>query len=529
MAVEEVLRAYKFALDPAPEQISLLQQYAGAARFAFNHAIAAKRQAHRTWLQEVAFRTYEHMETEAEARARVKIPIPSAFSHNAWLTTAVGEHRALAKADPDVEGAWMHRINRFAFTTAMQDADKAWKNWMDSFKGQRAGARVGYPRFKKRGRAADSFRIHHDVKQPGIRFTTRRRLRVPTFGEIRTHQNAKHLMRKIAAGLVIVQSVTVSRAGDRWYASLLVKQQQGIPASASRRQQTNGVVGVDLGVHNRAALSTGEILPNPKIKASHRRKLTKLSRAYARTRTGSENRAKVAKKIAALHHLEARQRQGHTHQLTNHLARNYAVIGLEDLNVACMTRSAKGTTDNPGTNVRQKSGLNRNILDAGFGEIRRQLEYKTLWTGSRLNLTNRWAPTSKTCSDCGQAKTKLPLNERTYHCDHCGLVLDRDIAALAVLPVAPSTEETQNASRGVHPEPQGQGQDEAIETGRPDRVIPPEQSKGIPKGCTRTGLVICITAGQLVSSPQAQRVAKDQKQYARRRRTSRPAGAGDGS
>lgn len=450
----EVLRAYRYALDPTPAQEAVLGQWAGAARFAFNHLLGLKVQAHKSWRQEVAFRTYDHDETEAEARTKVKTPIPSAFSMNTWLTEQIKNHRA---ADPDAEGAWMHTPNRFVFTTAFQNADRAWTNWLQSFKGARAGRAVGYPRFKKRGHARDSFRIHHDVKKPAIRFETTRRLRIPTLGEIRTHQTGRPLIRKIAKSGALVQSVAISRGGTRWYASILVKEQIPARPRPSRKQRAGGPIGVDLGIKVLAALSTGELVPNPRTKAGHARKLTKLSQALARSQKGSNRRRELVRKIGALHHLEARQRDGHAHALTTRLAHDFALIGIEDLNLAGMTRSAKGTIDKPGRNVRAKSGLNRSLLDISAGEIRRQLHYKTSWTGARLVVIDRWAPTSKTCSHCGHVKTKLGLGERTYHCERCGLSIDRDhnaarnIAALAA--VAPSTEETQNARRASATKP----------------------------------------------------------------------------
>ncbi|MFH9425431.1 hypothetical protein [Streptomyces sp. NPDC017529] len=109
----------------------------------------------------------------------------------------------------------------YVFQSAFADADRAWKNWLDSVKGIRAGRRVGYPRFKKRGRSRDSFRLHHDVKKPGIRLATHRRLRLASFGEVRLHHSAKRLARRITHGDATVQSVTVSRHGHRWYASPL--------------------------------------------------------------------------------------------------------------------------------------------------------------------------------------------------------------------------------------------------------------------------------------------------------------------
>ncbi|MFK0074621.1 RNA-guided endonuclease InsQ/TnpB family protein [Arthrobacter woluwensis] len=486
-------RAYRLTLDPTPRQEQQLLRWAGASRFAYNHALAAKKAAHRRWLQEVAFATYEQGLTEEQARKATKVPLPSLADFNPWLTNTVREHRAADQAGtllPGRDGTeyepWLHTVNRHVLTGGIRRADAAWKNWIDSFKGTRAGRRVGYPRFKKKGVATDSFTVNHDRKKPGIRLATTRRLRIPTLGEIRIHDRAGRLHRKLAAGTVDIISVTVTRRGRRWYASLTVEEHT-TPARTTRRQRDAGVVGVDLGVKATAALSTGHIIPNPRIKATHARKLAKLQQALARAQKGSRRRAELVRRIGQLTHLEARRREGHAHTLANTLTRGWETIGLEDLNVAGMTRTARGTLENPGRNVRAKSGLNRNILDTAPATLRRLLTYKSLWNGSRLVIIDRWAPTSKTCSTCGTVKPKLSLSERIYHCQACGLTLDRDInaarniAALAAA-VAPSTEETQNARRAgpSNPAPDAEKQRPAVKREGPSGSSPPGNGWAFP-------------------------------------------------
>jgi putative transposase len=157
----------------------------------------------------------------------------------------------------------------------------------------------------------------------------------------------------------------------------------------------------------------------------------------------------------------AQARSDGLHKLTTRLARNHAVVVVEDLNVAGMT--AKGT----GRAKRGKAGLNRAILDVAPGELRRQLAYKTRWSGSALVVADRWYPSSKTCSACGAVKTKLPLAERTYHCQHCGLVIDRDhnasinLAALAARTGTASGAGTSQSNPAI-----GRGEDKSMPTGR---------------------------------------------------------------
>src|SRR5690606_11071587 len=240
----------------------------------------------------------------------------------------------------------------------------------------------------------------------------------------------------------IVQSVTISQGGHRWYASVLVDEPDITPGRETQtgpgpQQRDGGPVGVDLGVKHLAALSTGETIDNPRHLRKARRRLPKAQRAVSRKqgpdrrtkRTPSNRWRKARARLARLHHEVAEQRSAHLHSITKKLATGHTVIAIEDLNVAGMVGSARGNADEPGRNVRAKAGLNRSILDASPGEFRRQLTYKTSWYGSQLDVCDQWFPSSKTCSACGAVKAKLSLSERVFICDGCGMVLDRDVNA----------------------------------------------------------------------------------------------------
>jgi putative transposase len=181
-------------------------------------------------------------------------------------------------------------------------------------------------------------------------------------------------------------------------------------------------VGVDLGVKSLAVLSTGETVPNPKHLELAQRELRRLQRQASR-RIGPDRRTKrkpsnrwrkTQARIAKLHALIANARRDGLHKLTTRLAGTVGTIVLEDLHVAGMLKNRR---------------LARHVAGVGLGELRRQVDYKTRWRGTRLVVADRWYPSSKTCSDCGAVKTKLPLRARVFHCDQCGLVLDRDLNA----------------------------------------------------------------------------------------------------
>lgn len=462
----EILRAYRFALDPTKAQLEALARHAGAARWAFNHALAAKVAAHSEWRAQVAA-LVEQGATEAEARKKVRVPIPSKPVIQKALNQAKGDSRTGA----DGLCPWWHEVNTYAFQSAFKDADDAWRNWLDSLSGKRAGRRVGYPRFKKKGRSRDSFRLHHDVKKPSIRLVGYRRLRLPKVGEVRLHGSGRELGRAVQRGTAVVQSVTVSRAGHRWYASVLCKTVIDVREKPTKRQAARGTVGVDLGVKYLAALSqplvaaeeATRFVANPRHVKAAEHLLAKAQRALSRTQKGSARREKARQRVARLHHGVAQRRAGVLHGLTKRLATGFEVVAVEDLNVAGMTRSSKGTVERPGRRVRQKAGLNRAILDASLGELRRQLAYKTNWYGSKLAVLDRWFPSSKTCSNCGWQNPSLTLSDRTFQCSNCESVMDRDwnaarnIARHAVLvdsPVACDRRETEDKNArgaGVSP------------------------------------------------------------------------------
>lgn len=500
----EQLRAYRYALDLTDAQASVVAQHAGAARWAYNHAIATKFKALDE--RQAAIREAVDAGVDPSVAAKRAPKIPTRFDVQKALNQVKGDDRTGREG----ECPWWHTVSTYAFQAAFSDADRAWKNWLDSTTGNRKGRRVGKPRFKAKHGSRDSFRIHHNTSKPGIRPDTGyRRIVVPKLGSLRVHSSTKPLQRALNRGAVI-QSVTISRGGNRWYASILTKQEIDSEVLPTRRQRLAGTVGVDLGVHTLAALSTGETVSNPRHASMARTRLTKAQRALSRTKKGSNRRRRAARLVGRRHHEVAERRASTLHCITKGLATGWATVAVEDLNVAGMTASARGTVYKPGRNVRAKAGLNRAILDVSPGEFRRQLEYKTAWYGSTLTVINRFYPSSQTCSACG-ARAKLTLAERIYRCAACGFSADRDVNAAiniaAQAAVAPGKEETLNARRAVddHPQSAGIRTPTALkrEGHRTNAVVTPTRQRvGHPIRCgmrlgERTG------AGQEASAPHA--------------------------
>lgn len=359
------------------------------------------------------------------ALARIKAAMDQRAAERSYGVTEVGLtpglgwslpalRKAWNQAKPEV-APWWAQCSKEAFNTGLEALARALKNRSDSRAGRRAGRRVGFPRFKSRRRAT-----------PSIRFTTgairvetdRKHVVLPRLGRLKTHESTRKLARRLEAGTARILSATVRRDGGRWHVAFCVE----VNRAELTPTRPHTVIGVDVGVKHLAVLSTGELVPNPRHLDTAARRMRRLSRRMSRRvgpnrRTGrrpSNRWERARRQVARAHARVANLRRDGLHQLTVRLTREYGTIVVEDLNVAGMLRNRR---------------LARRIADAGFGELRRQLAYKTAWNGGRLIVANRWYPSSKTCSACGTVKAKLALSERTYTCTTCGLILDRDINA----------------------------------------------------------------------------------------------------
>lgn len=450
MATTEILRAYRYALDATPGQVEILQRYTVAARCGFNFALGYMTAVHQIWQRGRDALVAEGLDKAVANKQAPKVRIPNAARAQAFFRQTKGRPFTgplREGEEPRTPYPWWEAVNNRAYYTAMDDAATAFKNWMDSVSGRRAGPRVGYPDFKRRGCTRERFRIVHDTKNPSIRFDGSRRLRIPggdgqAAFTIRLHQSARDLVRLINDGQATITSVTVSRDGHRWFASVLCRVHQHIPTGPSRRQAAAGRIGADLGVKSLAAfsdpltLAAGPVdtIPNPRHLANTRSKLARAQRVMSRrfvkgARPQSKGYEEARARVAKLHAQLAARRTSALHLISKRLVQQYAEVALETLNVKGMTASARGTVEKPGRNVRQKAGLNRSILDVSFGELSRQIEYKAVWHGVTVVRVPTFFPSSKTCSACGWVDRYQTLKDREFQCRNCGLLLDRDVNA----------------------------------------------------------------------------------------------------
>ena len=388
-----MFEAVKVALDPTPSQERRLASHAGAARFAYNAGLA-------------------HVKGAIDAGMK---PEWHFFSLANWWNANKNE----LAVDADGE-TWWQENSAESYYRALEALAKGLSNWSKSRRGDRKGRKVGFPKFKAKGSTTPRFA--YGTGCFGLIKGDPKALRLPRIGRV-------HCMEDVAArvGDAKVKRMTISQYAGRWYASLTVERDD---TSVTRKAPRGGAVGVDLGVKALATLSDGTVIPNPRHLAASEKKLKKAQQALSRKTKGSNRRAKAKAKVAHIHARVASQRSDAMYKLTTRLTDKYSGISIEDLNVAGMVKNHH---------------LAKHIADAAFGEFRRQLEYKAARTGVRLHVVSRWYGSSKTCSKCGSVKAKLSLSERTYRCDSCGLVLDRDLNAAINICVAGSAPETLNA------------------------------------------------------------------------------------
>jgi putative transposase len=212
--------------------------------------------------------------------------------------------------------------------------------------------------------------------------------------------------------------VTLDRAG-RWHVAFAVIPEP-VPAPG-----TGDVVGIDRGVAVSAALSTGELLRCPVLTARERGRLRRLERKLARTKRGSNRRKRVRLAVARLRARETDRRKDWAEKAGTSIARRFDVIRVEDLQIRNMTQSAKGTRENPGRNVRQKAGLNREILRSGWGLLVRRLEDKALGRVEKIKPHY----TSQRCSACGHVDPESRESQARFVCTACNFACNADVNA----------------------------------------------------------------------------------------------------
>jgi putative transposase len=363
----------RYRLHPTPAQEAALRNHCGHARYVWNLAV----EQHSHW------------------RPGRK-SAPGYVEQCRQLTRARAEHPWLAEGSHTVQ------------QQALRDFAQAMTAFMDP------GNPAGRPSWRKAGRD-EGFRIvgrrgrHWDVRRLSKK---RGEVWVPKVGWVRFRWS-----RPVPQDVKSYR-VTMDRAG-RWHIAFAA-----IPAPIAA-PGTGEVVGIDRGVAVSAAISTGELLNAPGLTVREKGRLGRLHRKLTRARRGSNRRKGVRLGIARLHARETDRRKDWAEKTSTTMARRFDLIRVEDLQIRNMTRSAKGSRINPGRNVRQKAGLNREILRSGWGLLVRRLEEKA--PGRVQKIKPHY--TSQQCSVCGHVDPKSRESQARFACTACGFACNADVNA----------------------------------------------------------------------------------------------------
>ena len=288
---------------------------------------------------------------------------------------------------------WMYEVSKCAPQEALADLESAFKRF---FKKQGK-----FPRFKKKGSSKRSFRI-----SSGNFYFTKNAINIAKIGLVRLKEST-YLPEE---GCKFLALNIKEEAPNRWYISVSSEEEYtDVPT------QTVDVIGIDVGIKDLAVCSDGIVIDNPHAYYVNESKIKRLQRIVSRRAKGSANRRKAVRTLSKAHFNVKNIRRDVINKFTSALVKTKpVVIVLEDLAVKNMLKNHK---------------LSKHISDAAFGEIRRQIEYKAKWYGSKVIVANRFYPSSKKCSVCGSIKSSLLLSERVFKCGECGESIPRDYNA----------------------------------------------------------------------------------------------------
>ena len=404
-ALTTITQAYRFAIDPSPEQSNLLASHIGGSRFAYNALLGLVKA---NW---------------DENRARKELG--EGGTKEDYLGTSHFDLLYLWAAKRDELAPRWAENGSSTYNDAAQRLSRAFTNWK---KGT-----AKFPTFKRRGRGG-SVRFVNTA----VRLSDAHHVRIARVGEVKTYESMRKLHRHLERGTGRIMAETLSQTSGRWWISITVEVKRQVPVTRPPER----VIGVDVGISTlyTGATPSGEhvlSVANPRHYQRSEAKLARAQRVASRRRGPNKGVARSNRwlranvRVQQIHHQIADSRRNLIHETTTMLAKHYDRIVIEDLNVRGMVRN---------------HSLAKHVADASWGEFRRQLAYKTAWYGSELVLADRFYPSSKTCAGCGAVKAKLPLTLRTYACEHCGHIMDRDLNAATNL----ARWTSQSAAAGTH-------------------------------------------------------------------------------
>ena len=369
-------QAFKYELMPNGEQQRAMRRFAGSCRFVFNKALALQQANHQTGEKFIGYVAMAKRLTE-------------------WRN---------GRETPWLKDAPVHPLQH-----ALKDLDRAYKNFF--------AKRANFPRFKRKGNS-ERFRFP-DARQFVID-QHNSRIKLPKLGWMR-YRNSRDI-------LGVAKNITISRSAGKWCASIQTEREMAQPLPVATT-----AIGIDVGIARFATLSDGSFIAPLNSFRAHQQRLARYQRRMSRKVRFSNNWKKEKARVQKVHTDIARARKDFLHKTTTTISQNHALVCIEDLQVRNMSRSSKGTSERPGKRVSQKSGLNRAILDQGWAEFRRQLEYKMQWAGGML-LAVPAHHTSQTCPCCGHVVAENRRTQAQFLCVACEHTAHADlVGAINVL------------------------------------------------------------------------------------------------
>lgn len=369
-----VHRALKVRVYPNSKQQEVLNKTLGSCRALYNMMLFERIQTYETWKAsgEDVRVLYEHeYKTEKQYKEEYE-----------WLKDSV-DSQALQQA----------RIN----------LSMAYQNFFKSLKGQRKGAKVGYPKFKKK-RIGSSYRTMMTNSNIAIDFENHK-VKLPKVGYV----NFKDIRKEIEG---TIKSATVSRSSTgKYFVSLLIEQElelQGVVLDSINESQ---VIGLDASLEKFFVDDNGNSPAYERLYRKYEPLLKKAQRKMSKKKKGSKNWYKALHKVNLIHEIITNKRKDFTHKLSTELVRNNDVIVVEHLSLKGMSQALH---------------LGKSVMDLGYSEFVRQLSYKALWNNKTFIQADKWFASSKTCSVCGYKKSDLQLSDREWECPNCGTDHDRD-------------------------------------------------------------------------------------------------------
>jgi putative transposase len=370
------LQAFKYELMPNGQQERQMRRFAGSCRFVFNKALALQKERYEQGEKKLGYAGLCKLLTE-------------------WRNSA--------------ETVWLADAPVHPLQQTLKDLERAYANFF--------AKRADFPRFKKKG-LSDSFR-YPDPKQIKLD-QANSRIFLPKLGWLR-YRNSRDI-------LGAAKNITVLANGGKWFVSIQTEREVEQPVHPA-----TSIIGIDVGITRFATLSDGSHIEPLNTFRKHQQRLARYQRAMSRKTKFSSNWKKAKARVQKIHTRIANVRKDFLHKTTTTISKNHAIVCIEDLQVRNMSKSAAGSSDSPGRNVKAKSGLNKSILDQGWFEFRRQLEYKQVWLGGDV-LAVPARNTSRTCPACGHVSADNRQTQAKFACVECGYENNADmVGAINVL------------------------------------------------------------------------------------------------